>query len=121
MLEGMVNMPITQNNSLILPWTHKDGRTVWVEQKVNESYDDEGNLLLIEGVIRDITALKEAEDRFQYMNYHDGLTGLYNRNYCKNKIEEFDEKSFLPLSIIFIDINNLKSINDNYGHKKEIM
>ena len=56
--------------------------------------------------------LKEAN----YLSYHDYLTGLSNRRFINQML---DENNFcLPVSIIMADIDNLKYINDNYGHVK---
>ena len=49
----------------------------------------------------------------------DDLTGLYNRRYVDERLPADIVKSKLaglPLSIIFLDIDNLKQINDTYGH-----
>ena len=47
--------------------------------------------------------------------YHDSLTGLANRKtYTKELKRAFKEKSFF--SLIFIDLNKFKTINDTYGH-----
>ncbi len=47
----------------------------------------------------------------------DELTGLYSRRYYYNNIESYNKKEFLPLGFFSFDINNLKVINDTYGHK----
>lgn len=52
-------------------------------------------------------------------NITDKLMGIYNRRYFDIAIEEkfnFCNNYNIPLSIIFIDIDNFKLINDNYGH-----
>jgi diguanylate cyclase (GGDEF)-like protein len=52
----------------------------------------------------------------------DKLTSIYNRRYLDNilleKIEKFNKKEQKKLSIIFIDIDDFKKINDNFGHVK---
>lgn len=45
----------------VLRWVHKDGHTIWTEQRNVPVLDEEGRLIAIEGVARDITAQKEAE------------------------------------------------------------
>lgn len=45
---------------------------------------------------------------------HDYLTNLHNRLYLSNEFEEKNDKK--PYSLFFIDMDNFKSINDNYGH-----
>ena len=48
--------------------------------------------------------------------YTDGLTGLYNRNYYTDKLRPMiDDKDF-PQAVLVFDMNNLKEINDTYGH-----
>ena len=48
--------------------------------------------------------------------YTDGLTGLYNRNYYTDKLRPvIDDKDF-PQAVLVFDMNNLKEINDTYGH-----
>jgi len=42
-------------------WLHKNGRTVWIEQRASPVYDEDGKLIAIEGVARDITEQKQAE------------------------------------------------------------
>jgi len=54
------------------------------------------------------------------MNTEDGLTGIFNRRYFETKlIEEFDRhiRYNRPLSLIMIDIDHFKKINDSYGHQ----
>ncbi len=51
-----------------------------------------------------------------YLNYHDQLTGVYNRRYFEMKIVEFDNEKYLPLSVIMADVNGLKLANDAFGH-----
>ena len=49
----------------------------------------------------------------------DALTGLYNRRFCEDYIKQEARESLLkgfPVSIIMIDINGLKRVNDTYGH-----
>lgn len=66
----------------------------------------------------DITERKKAEKKMQYLSYHDGLTGLYNRTFLEEEIKRLDVKRQLPISIIMADLNGLKLINDSYGHLK---
>ncbi len=49
----------------------------------------------------------------------DPLTGLYNRGEIQRRIEErFTESPNEPMSLVMIDIDNFKSVNDTYGHKE---
>lgn len=56
--------------------------------------------------------LTKAREKLIYM---DPLTGIYNRNYFNLIEKDVDQKPF-PQSIFIMDINNLKQVNDQYGH-----
>lgn len=62
---------------------------------------------------------KEKEQEIIYLNYHDSLTDLYNRRYFmqagKNEIERANRYDD-PLSLMMIDIDHFKNVNDTYGH-----
>ncbi|MCC3146014.1 diguanylate cyclase, partial [Halanaerobium sp. Z-7514] len=51
-----------------------------------------------------------------YMSFHDSLTGLYNRVYLEDMMERIDTARNLPICLIMADLNNLKQLNDLYGH-----
>jgi diguanylate cyclase (GGDEF)-like protein len=67
--------------------------------------------------IQDITARKKAEEYLRYLGTHDALTGLYNRAYFEETILKLEVDRRDPVGIIIIDLNNLKQINDTYGHQ----
>lgn len=50
--------------------------------------------------------------------YSDGLTGLGNRTAYLEKLEEYEgnSKEISALGIVYLDVNNLKKVNDSYGH-----
>jgi diguanylate cyclase (GGDEF)-like protein len=68
------------------------------------------------GILRDITERKEAEKKLQFMSYHDSLTGLYNRGYFDEEMARLDKSRQYPVSIIVCDMDDLKQINDTFGH-----
>ena len=57
----------------------------------------------------------KASDRHKYT---DMLTSLKNRNYLNAKIPEWEESKVFPQAIVIVDLNNVKYINDNYGHEE---
>ena len=70
-------------------------------------------------ICQDITYLKKIESELEYAVNHDSLTGLPNRLYLLNKLEENIKKSKENKSIFalcFIDLNKFKEVNDNFGH-----
>lgn len=52
----------------------------------------------------------------EHLLYTDALTNVYNRNYYNNKVKDKLDTYEYPQTIIVSDINNLKIVNDNYGH-----
>ena len=46
------------------------------------------------------------------------LTSLKNRNYLNTKMPEWEASKVFPQSIVVIDLNNVKYVNDNYGHEE---
>ena len=67
-------------------------------------------------ILTDVTELKSSESQLKYLAFTDALTGAGNRNYLNNVVENFSE-SCEPCSIIFIDIDEFKLINDTHGHE----
>ncbi|HPG19951.1 MAG TPA: EAL domain-containing protein, partial [Flexilinea sp.] len=92
-----------------------DGTTFNVEYHAYPQIKDE---TIIGAIIAftDISGRKRKEAETEYLNYHDILTGLYNRRCFENNRSKIDLPEFLPLSVIFADINGLKMTNDIFGH-----
>jgi diguanylate cyclase (GGDEF)-like protein len=65
-----------------------------------------------------VTAQRQKEEEILYLNYHDVLTGLYNRAYFDMQQGQLDDSSHLPLSVILGDVDGLKLINDAFGHSE---
>ncbi len=57
----------------------------------------------------------KKEDRHKYT---DLLTSLKNRNYLNKKAPEWEQSHVYPQAIVMIDLNNVKYVNDNYGHEE---
>lgn len=64
----------------------------------------------------DITARKKTEAYLQFLSQHDVLTQLYNRAFYLQELERIAQHGPWPLSLIAIDMNGLKDINDLQGH-----
>lgn len=65
---------------------------------------------------KDITEERSNQERVEYLSFHDQLTGLYNRHYFNHSLRRLDSARNLPLSLIMIDVNGLKLVNDAFGH-----
>ena len=57
----------------------------------------------------------KIEDRHKYT---DMLTSLKNRNYLNAKMKEWGSCEVFPQAIVMVDLNNVKYVNDNYGHEE---
>jgi len=71
------------------------------------------------GIVRDITEMKKYEKNLEEIAVKDALTGLYNRHFFNEFIyKEWErcKRYNIPISFIFMDINNFKMINDKFGH-----
>lgn len=67
-------------------------------------------------VLRDVSELKRKQSEIEYMSYHDHLTDVYNRRFYEIELERLDTERNYPLTIVIIDINGLKLVNDAFGH-----
>ncbi|SEI75691.1 PAS domain S-box-containing protein/diguanylate cyclase (GGDEF) domain-containing protein [Allopseudospirillum japonicum] len=73
----------------------------------------------LRGATRDVTTNKQQEAQIHYLAYHDALTGLSNRNALKQELQKLcDQQTYNEhtFSLLFIDIDRFKEINDNFGH-----
>jgi diguanylate cyclase (GGDEF)-like protein len=62
--------------------------------------------------------LKKSEKRYRYLSFKDPLTGLYNRAFFDYEMKRINKnlEQYLPLSIISVDIDGHKIVNDTFGH-----
>lgn len=79
--------------------------------------NEEGRVEEIISAGIDITETREMEKRLRYLSFHDQLTGLHNRAFLEEEIRRLDVERQLPLSVIMVDLNGLKLVNDTYGHE----
>jgi len=90
----------------------------WISTTKMPFYDREGNIIGTFGISRDISDRKKAEEKVEYLSFHDTLTGLHNRAYFEEELARLNTPRQLPLTIVMGDVNGLKVINDAYGHTK---
>lgn len=84
----------------------------------NPRFDGQGKFTGSFVVFRDITETKLRENNLYYTCTHDTLTGLYNRFYFEEALSKFQHSRQYPISIVVMDVDGLKDINDTHGHMK---
>ncbi|WP_238357964.1 EAL domain-containing protein [Cohnella zeiphila] len=70
-------------------------------------------------MIRDITERKQAEEKISRMVYHDSLTGLPNRRYFEEKLQQSIASAMKmgrEAFVMFLDLDGFKLVNDSLGH-----
>jgi diguanylate cyclase (GGDEF)-like protein/PAS domain S-box-containing protein/excisionase family DNA binding protein len=93
-----------------------DGNDRWVGINARVSYDDNGALIGLRGTARNVTEQHKAALEIERFATHDTLTGLPNRVSLQKAIEAAlaeGEKG----SVLLLDIDHFKYINDNFGHR----
>lgn len=97
----------------------KDGSTFCGENDVTLVRDSEGNPSYFFSIVRDVTVRKEVQKKLEEMAWYDHLTGLLNRRSIMEKIEQEIiryERSRIPFTLLLMDIDYFKKINDRFGH-----
>ena len=73
-----------------------------------------GNFVGTLNIFRDVTVERELQDQLKQIAYRDQLTGLFTRRYL---FEDIREKMIdADISMLYIDLDNFKMINDTLGH-----
>ena len=97
---------------------HRDDFWLHVETLRTNLLDDEN----VRGIVlntRDVSERKAFEEQLAHQAFHDSVTGLANRALFKDRVEhalERQSRDDQPVSILFMDLDDFKTINDSLGH-----
>ncbi len=86
---------------------------------ISTIYDELKRPIRYIGVFADITQLKENQAQLEFMAHHDPLTKLPNRSLAESRLEqelEHAHRHSHQLSVVFIDLDRFKQVNDSFGH-----
>ena len=92
------------------------GEDRWIGINARVTYDDNGEVVGIRGTARDITEQHLATERIEHLAMHDGLTDLPNRHSLQDRLDHCLREGGVG-SLLFIDIDHFKYVNDNFGHR----
>jgi diguanylate cyclase (GGDEF)-like protein/PAS domain S-box-containing protein len=96
----------------------RDGRIAWIRDEAVMVRRDDGTFLHSQGIMQDITPEKRAEERIEFLAYHDGLTGLPNQSMFTQVARlalARANRSDLSISVLTLDLDAFKLANDTLG------
>ncbi|MFA0084774.1 diguanylate cyclase [Vibrio sp. 10N.261.51.F12] len=97
----------------------KGQRTRFYQVMKSPLLDVEGKVIGVFGIAIDVTGTVEKRNELETMVIRDVLTGLYNRRFFEMQLireHAAFQRHKQPLSLLMLDIDNFKSINDQFGH-----
>lgn len=92
----------------------------YAEVKIRPVFTANGEVSTQLVIMRDVTAEREQQARLEQFAYVDSLTGVANRRQLAREADRaigLARRYNLPLSLLYMDIDKFKSINDTYGHE----
>jgi diguanylate cyclase (GGDEF)-like protein/PAS domain S-box-containing protein len=102
-------------------WNRNKNGEIYAEQlSISSLKDEKGNIEFFVGIFSDITHSKEQQEQLSMMAHYDVLTTLPNRALFADRFNQaimHSKRNQTLLAICFIDLDNFKPVNDNFGHE----
>ncbi|OPL18776.1 MAG: hypothetical protein AVO35_13040 [Candidatus Aegiribacteria sp. MLS_C] len=97
----------------------KNGEELIASFDARGTFDPEGRLIHFDTIVQDITSRVRAKMELERLARTDSLTGLLNRQRLMERLEEEMDRTSRyrrPLSLMIIDLDHFKDVNDAHGH-----
>jgi diguanylate cyclase (GGDEF)-like protein/PAS domain S-box-containing protein len=104
---------------VILRNARKNGEVFWNDLRIDPVSNVDGEVTHFVAIINDITKARHYERRLHHLAHHDPLTGLANRTLLQDELKfsiDFAVRNKALGALAFLDLDNFKHINDNFGH-----
>ncbi|MBU8905320.1 EAL domain-containing protein [Desertibacillus haloalkaliphilus] len=89
----------------------------WIDNQSNPVFDDDGNVIRLDGVVSDITKQKSTELLLDYLAHYDQLTKLPNRQTFIEKLDEWMASGQKRFAVLHLNLERFKFINDTLGYE----
>jgi diguanylate cyclase (GGDEF)-like protein/PAS domain S-box-containing protein len=94
----------------------RNGQVVWMRDEAVLVKDEKGQPRFWQGVLHDITQRKRREEDLWAQSTQDSMTGLHSRAFFDAEMARLQNSRLFPISIVMMDMDGLKMVNDSRGH-----